>query len=103
MIERLSLPILSQPADQLLATRNVLLQGVGREELGILIYQITIIQSIMGAKFKTPPVENIKKSDFENALKKFLEILLGTMTSVLYFSNIIVRFYVFYLCFLLGE
>jgi hypothetical protein len=90
LIDRISRTILSRPTDELLATRNLLLQGVGREELGVLIHKIPNIQIIMGVNFKTPSVENYKQEVFENSLKRFLEVLLGTIPSVLYFSNIIV-------------
>ena len=91
LIDKISRSILSRMTDQLLATRNSLLQGVGREDLGILIQKIPNIRAIMGVNFKTPAVENHSQAAFSNALKRFLEILLSTTSnSVLYIPSIMV-------------
>lgn len=91
-IDKIARSILSRTTDQLLATRNSLLQGVGREDLGILIRTIPSILTIMGVNFKTPMVENPSKSAVSNALKRFLEILLiNTSNTVLYIPRIMVR------------
>lgn len=89
LIDKISRSILSRTSDKLLSTRNALLQGVGRDDLGMLIQIIPNIQSIMGVNFKTPAVDQFNQSVFSNALKTFLEILLSTISTVLYFPNII--------------
>ena len=90
MIDILSKSILSKTSEDLLLTRNALLQGLGRENLAILIKWEPRIQIIMGAGFTAHTDHEVSFKTALPAFKKFLIVLFSIQKTVLYLSSILV-------------
>lgn len=90
MIDVLSKSILSKGSDTLLSIRNSLLQGIGRDNLAILIKWNPKIQSIMGPGFNAHTDQEISTKKALPAFKRFLNVLFSIQKTVLYFPRILV-------------